>query len=98
MTSILDIHMNPDTNDAGANTIRGYLVALLAELWEKGEGFSGKRPFGNSGWEHELYRALADDGEIEANYYTYDDGFVEVDGYDTVKGNRLIARAIRDLL
>jgi hypothetical protein len=38
-------------SDAGDNiTIRDYLRILLETLWEEGEGFSGKRPFGNSGW------------------------------------------------
>jgi hypothetical protein len=54
--SILEIKMN--TNDAKAETVKGYLKALLRELWRKGEGFSGKRPFGNSGWEYDLYEAL----------------------------------------
>jgi hypothetical protein len=45
-------------NDAGAKTIRDYLVCLLTELWSKGESFSGKRSFRNSGWEHDLYAPL----------------------------------------
>lgn len=45
-------------NDAGATTIGDYLRRLLKTLWEEGEGFSGKRPFGNSDWEDELYSAL----------------------------------------
>lgn len=28
-----------EDNDSGANTIRGYLIALLTTLWEEGEGF-----------------------------------------------------------
>lgn len=46
--SILDTPMQE--NDADAATIRDYLKALLLRLWEQGEGFDGKRPFGNSGW------------------------------------------------
>ena len=34
-------------NDAGAATIRDYLVALVREVWRERDGFSGKRPFGN---------------------------------------------------
>jgi hypothetical protein len=37
-------------NDSGASTITGYFRALLTKLFEEEEGFSGKRPFGNSGW------------------------------------------------
>lgn len=54
-----------DENDSGATTIRGYLKALLRELWNKGEGFGGKRPFGNSGWQHDLYAALVKGGAVE---------------------------------
>ncbi len=47
-----------DFEDYGAITVRQYLRMLLTTLWEEGEGFSGKRPFGNSGWEYDLYRPL----------------------------------------
>jgi hypothetical protein len=49
-------------NDAEAGTVKEYLKKLLEALWDEGEGFSGKRPFGNSGWEYELYGALEDAG------------------------------------
>lgn len=60
--NILDTPMAP--NDAGAATVRGYLLALARQVWEDGEGFSGKRPFGNSSWEYEVYDALAAAGRI----------------------------------
>lgn len=41
------------------DTVRGYFRDLMTELWEQQEGFSGKRPFGNSGWEWDLYVPLA---------------------------------------
>jgi hypothetical protein len=41
-------------SDAGDNiTVRDYLFKILMMVWD--EGFDGKRPFGNSGWDHELY-------------------------------------------
>lgn len=40
-------------NDSGASTVRGYLVALLAELWRDPERFSGKNA---------VYAAMARDG------------------------------------
>lgn len=46
------------SNDAGAATVRDYLKALLLTLWREGEAFSGKRPFGNSGWDSELLDAI----------------------------------------
>lgn len=91
---VLDLPMQQ--NDSGADTIRGYLLALLAAVWTKGEGFSGKRPFGSSSWEGDLYVALVRSGAI--------DGGLDEDGYlDTLsddeecKGDRLITEAIRSL-
>lgn len=61
--SALDIRFD---SDAGDNlTIRDYLRELLETLWAEGAGFSGKRPFGNSGWEHDLYKPLVQHGFIE---------------------------------
>lgn len=89
--SILGLPM--DDNDAGADTIRIYLLKLLDKVWEFDEGFDGKRPFGNSGWRVDLYKALiqadAIDGEIDHHGY--------VDTCDDFKGDRLIHAAIRSL-
>lgn len=43
--------------DAGG-TLRTALGNILKELMLEGEGFSGKHPFGNSGWEDEMAEAL----------------------------------------
>ena len=76
------------TNDADAATVGGYLQSLLKKLWEKGDGFSGKRPFGNSGWEHELYMPL-----IAAGATT---GTLDDDGYVREEGNA--AQVVRDAI
>lgn len=59
---ILDLPMQE--NDADAATVRDYLKALLRAVWDEGEGFSGKRPFGNSGWDSELKHALVKAGAV----------------------------------
>lgn len=46
------------TNDANAETVRDFLVALVREVWREDECFDGKRPFGNSGWKSEVYDGL----------------------------------------
>ncbi len=46
-------------------TVRDYLRKLLLTLWDEGEMFSGKRPFGNSGWDYDLYVPLIRAGLIE---------------------------------
>jgi len=48
-------------------TIREYLRILLRTLWDEEDGFSGKRPFGNSCWQHELYDPLVRAGIIDGN-------------------------------
>jgi hypothetical protein len=60
-------------NDSGATTVRGYFAALLTELWREEEGFSGKRPFGNSGWQSDLYLPMIKAGAVP--------GTVDEDGY-----------------
>ncbi len=49
---VLDLPL-PD-NDSGARTVRAYLRALLTELWREEGNFSGKAPFGNSGWQYDV--------------------------------------------
>ncbi len=89
--NILDIPMRD--NDAEAKTIREYLKVLLAELWREGEGFSGKRPFGNSSWEYDLYDALvrnkAVSGEID------EEG--DLGTFDKIAADQMIADAIASL-
>lgn len=87
---VLDLAM-PD-NDAGASTVRGYLVALAREVWNIGEGFSGKRPFGNSGWHYEIYGPLVKAGWVKG---TFDDE--ALDGVDTDTADELIQAALDEL-
>jgi hypothetical protein len=77
-------------NDAKAATIRDYLVTALATLWSEGENFSGKRPFGNSGWEWDLLVPLITAGAITGTLD--EDGYI--DDVDEGAGNALIASAI----
>lgn len=89
---ILDLPME-EGNDADVKTIREYLKELLSELWRKRDGFSGKRPFGNSGWAGELEIALVQGGAI--------DGSIDGDGYldecDGDAAKKLIEEAIAAL-
>jgi hypothetical protein len=60
-------------NDAEAVTFRDYLLKLLAAVWREEESFSGKRPFGNSGWKEELFRPAVAAGLVP--------GELDEDGY-----------------
>ena len=90
---VLAIPMDKEVNDAEASTIKEYLIKLLLDLWEKGEGFSGKRPFGNSGWEYELYLPLLKAGAVN--------GKLDPEGYiqevDTDAASALVFSAIEAL-
>lgn len=86
--AVLDCPM--EGNDAGAATIRGYLVALVREVWKEGEGFSGKRPFGNSSWEYEVYGALVRAELVSGSFD--ENGYIE--DVDTREANALIFAAI----
>ena len=59
-------------SDAGEQiTMRGHLHELLSTMWDQGEGFSGKRPFGNSGWEAEIFQPLIKAGYIKGELDEY---------------------------
>lgn len=91
---VLDLPLGD--NDANAKTVREYLIELLAGVWRDGEGFSGKRPFGNSSWEYDLYTPLARAGLIEATFD--EDGYIDdFVGSARDKADELIATAIRAL-
>ncbi|MDF2695260.1 MAG: hypothetical protein K0S65_3643 [Labilithrix sp.] len=52
-----------DGGDTDATTVGEYLAELLITLLTEEEGFSGKRPFGNSGWIADLEEAVGLDPE-----------------------------------
>lgn len=90
---ILDLPMGE--NDAEAPTIRAYFRSLLSTLWTEEQGFSGKRPFGNSGWQHDVYLALAKGGGFPAESVD-EDGEIAA-GFDYAEADRLIQQAIAEL-
>lgn len=65
------LHKNSDHGDI---TVRTYLHKLLSTLWDEQEGFNGKRPFGNSGWEYELHYPLIKNGFVPGDIEQEDDG------------------------
>lgn len=68
--TILDLPMG--ANEAGAASVREYLIELLNVVIRYDEDVI-KRPFGNSGWMWDLYEALAKAG--------YAGGVLDNDGY-----------------
>lgn len=74
-------------------TVRQFLQELLLTLFREGEGFSGKRPLGNSGWTADLVKAAIRGG--------FCSGTLDEDGYldfvDEKAFEALMARCIRAL-
>lgn len=83
-----------EENEGGAATVGIYLINLLKMVWSEGEGFDGKRPFGNSCWEFDIYIALSEAGLIDG--LTRDeDGYIDSFSYeDQNKADALVMRAI----
>lgn len=86
---LLDLPL-PD-NDSGASTVRGYLAALTERVWEENECFSGKRPFGNGGWQFDLYVPMIRAGLVGGTFY--EDG--DLEDVDEDAADKLILEAIR---
>lgn len=78
---------------SGGRRVRDYLVDLLAALWAEGDGFSAKRPLGDSGWQWDIYDVLFRAGFIP--------GKVDADGelvdVDVAAADELVAAAIEFL-
>lgn len=82
------------STDLGTDiSIRLFLKELLAVLWYEKENFSGKRPFGNSGWDYEIMKCLVSHGVIDGGF----DNEGDIQDYDEKTGNALIMEIIRSL-
>lgn len=86
---VLDLPL-AQPNDADATTIRDYLLKLLEGVWKEGEGFNGKRPFGNSSWESDLHKPLIAAGLVPG--HIDEDGYIE--DVDDDRADAIIAAAI----
>ena len=88
LQEILEIRFDSDAGDD--LSFREYFKTLLLTVYSEGEGFSGKRPFGNSSWELELYRPLVLHGHVQG--FVDEDGYLE--DYDSIAADNLIKEMI----
>jgi len=84
--SVLDIQITGDFN----GTLRDFFKELALRVWDEGEAFSGKRPFGNSGWQVDVYAALIKSGVVP--------GVLDEDGYVDDCDDREIDRLVCELV
>jgi hypothetical protein len=84
----------PEGDHSGAADIREYLLALLTNLWEQGSDFNSKRPYGYSGWQHDVYASLAAAGLIAGRRDAGDEWW---EWYDQDHAEELMRLALTEL-
>lgn len=84
---ILALPMGEDA-DAGP-TVGDYLRITLKALIHEGEGFSGKRPLGNSDWDSQLAIALIKGVALKGAMDTYDEP-----DFDWADFNKVMFKAV----
>ena len=77
-------------------TVKEYLKELLLELWTEAECFSGKRPFGNSDWQYDIYQVLIKN-KIISGALDEDDYIDEFDRDDADAADEIIKKVIKQL-
>ena len=87
----LDYEFNCEDFYTKPITFRKFFEILLTTLWNDPESFSGKRPFGNSGWDCVIYKHLIIGGFIS--------GEVDSDGdlrdYDENEAHKFVSDMIK---
>jgi hypothetical protein len=86
-----------DQDNYEETSIADYFKLQLATLWEEGESFSGKRPFGNSGWEMCLDFVLVKNGCIKGTIDEEDPDYPEVYDVDSKERDAFIQQMIEAL-
>jgi len=82
-SGLLDIEL--EDNDSGKATLGGFLAGMI--------DLETKRPYGNSGWEWDLFAALVRAGKIDGTFNEYG----EVENVDTNEAHALIEQAAKEI-
>lgn len=69
-------------DDSDTTTFRELFHDLLFSVLAQGEGFDGKRPYGNSSWQCNLDHALVEMGVVKGKITRDEDGYIQDDKYD----------------
>lgn len=79
--------------DVEGTSLRVMLKDLLTMVLLQGEEFSGKRPWGDSGWEFDIYRAMVLNGFIKGAVDEYGDIY----NYSLAEGDELLMRCVEEI-
>ena len=74
-------------------SIEDYLKELLTLVWQEKECFSGKRPFGNSGWEYDIEEVLVKNKIVKGNF----DGDGYIGDANTEEVDKIILQIIKQM-
>lgn len=85
------------SNTAEVGTVGEYLNTLLQQVFLQGEGFSGKRPFGDSGWESEIFYPLVESGLVLGNIYKDEDGWEDLEIYNHREAQKFLCKLIDEV-
>lgn len=78
----IPFRQNTIFEDSDTTTFRELFHDLLFSVLAQGEGFSGKRPYGNSSWQCNLDHALVDMGAVKGKIIRDEYGCVEDEKYN----------------
>ena len=91
LPKLLDLYV--ESKELGRRvSMRQYFVILAKTVWQEEENFSGKRPWGNSSWQYEIYAEMVRAGMVRGRLD--DNGYV--DGADIKQADALILAALDD--
>lgn len=79
--------------DVEGTSLRVMLKDLLTMVLLQGEQFDGKRPWGDSGWEFDIYRAMVLNGFIKGTVDEYGDIY----NYSVAECDELILRCVEEI-
>lgn len=99
---VLDCRMPESDATGGASTVGELLGTLLSKAGTEGMNFDAKRPYGFSGWRHDVYEALVVGGLLEElpdrTGQPNTEQHIEETADYVAEGNALIAEAVLERL
>lgn len=74
---VLDLEVSVDGFEG---TIGRFFIELICKVWNEQDCFSGKRPFGNSGWDYPILKAIVKAGFVDGATVDDEGDIIGLDG------------------